>query len=230
MRRAVYRRSAYSSITKIPPRLTSERTASLVITCKTGTIEERRDAVNELILGHIGFAGSIAARFAAKVPNKNEDILALSMYILVESTHRIAMGELMTQHDNYDAYMNVVLSREIQKALNADHTVRPPVDNPTELEELRKDPEEFADRFRPRSLTECKAVSPAPDRGFEAVLQDIVYDSQCFSSREREIIEYRLQGLNDTEIAKLLKISKEAIRQTKENMRRKLERLTGEKS
>lgn len=182
-------------------------------------------------MGHIGLAGSIAARYAMKVPNKADEIVALAMSLLVDKTNRIADGELMTEHSNYDAYIHVVLQREISRWLNQDYTIKPPTNDPTVLEEeIRRDPEGFKDKYTPRQMTEYKAVSPSVDRDFDLVVDDVVVQSQCFSGTEKQIIFLRIEGYDDTEIGRKLRMTKQAVGQIRNNMRRKLERLTGETS
>lgn len=231
MKRAIRRVSARSTINKIPKASTPEETFKYLQAAKNGNEEERREAVEKLILGHIGLAGSIAARFAAKMPNKSDEILAFAMYKLVDSTNRIASGELMTHHDNYDAYIHVVLMREISRMLNQDYTVRPPTNDPKILaEEIRVDPVGFKDKYTPRQLTECKAVCPAPDQDFEFVVDDLVTNSEFFTSTERKVIYDRIAGYDDTEIATRIHRSKQRVQQIRAELKWRLEYLTGEKA
>jgi len=115
--------------------------------------------------------------------------------------------------------------------LNQDYTVRPPTNDPKVLEEeIRKDPVGFKDKYTPRQLTECKAVFPAPDKHFGFVVDDLVINSEFFTTTEKAVIYGRLAGYDDVELAAQLKRSKLRIQQIRAEIKGRLEYLTGEKA
>lgn len=224
---AIYRRSA-RGIAAPPPAMNRQATLDCVLLAKTGTEEERAGAVEALILGHIRLAGSIAAKFAGAVPLKADDIAAFAFYQLVEITNRIALNELMTEHNEYDAYLSYCLNREIQRYLNQDHVVKPPTNDPKVLErEIRKDPEGFALKYTPKPINDGDIVTLGADRNFDLFLKDMVIDSEYFTRREQIIIYLRVQGFEDPEIAAALHLTKQRIEQIRKGCRERLERLTG---
>ncbi len=191
--------------------------------------EGNKEAVNTLILGHIGLAGAIAARFAKDYPWKDsDDIAAYTLYKLVEQTNRIATGELMTHHDNYSAYIHYVLGKEVKRYLDQDHVIQPPTNDPKCLQEIRDNAEEFRDRYTPRQITENHGTIPPANRDYDLVIKDLVIRSKFFTRQEQQIIYLRLQGFDDIEIGAVFGVTKQRIEQIRKGLRNRLELVTGE--
>lgn len=227
--RSIYRVFAWSIIGQPPAACTPIETQEWVEIIKNDPSPERRkEHVNKLILGHIRFVGSIAAYFTSKVPTKSADIMAYALCRLVEITNRISYNELMKGHTNYDAYLQFTLRREIARYLNQDYIVVPAVNDPRVLEEIRQNREDFIDRYKPRTLSESANATPAVD--FPSIVRDLVGNSQMFTTREQELITYKIEGLEDVEIAAKMGITKQRVGQIKEGLRTRLELLTGIKT
>lgn len=140
----------------------------------------------------------------------------------------------MTQHENYDAYIHVVLQRELKRFLRRDQVVQGPSNVPGHFSNDLAHPISYGVFDMPTSTMgrhiPHQLLSSAADRDFNFVVDDIVIQSQFFTSIEQRIIFARLDGYDDNEIGQMLHLSPGRVQQLRSKMQARLERLTEEKA
>lgn len=174
------------------------------------------NASEKIITGHIGLAGSIAARYAYVVHRDPNELLSVAMLGLVEAVDRIKGGAC--PHDNYGAYIQTCVNGRVSNFLSTDYIVKPPNGEPN-YEKLKNagkgmNPTHFAGSTF--FLTNEEKVHEAMRQAeSEACLLAELMDSTHFTFKEKQILRLSYEGYTNEEIGRIVQHSRSRIQQLK---------------
>lgn len=189
-------------------RIEKYRLLGLISALKEGS----QEACNEIILGHIALALSMAARYAY-LTNKTQDITGVAMVALCDAVDRVRRGVAMKEHNNIDYYIQTYVSGKITNFLKVDHTVRPPLESDWLKREYEKYGREIIWRyFGCHSLDKLQQRSeennlsyhikePGTGNPYSKKIIKEILESRQFTSRERFIMKKKMEGYTDKEIS-----------------------------
>ena len=152
-----------------------------------------KGARDEIILGHINLAGSIAATYAAQLKRDPQDIMSVAMLGLCDAVDRIALGSCT--HGNFGAYINKCVNGRIDEFVSKDHMIKPC-------------------GFRERKNEPYKQATGLDRLQYRDQKVDMsLFESSHFTRREREILQLKYEGHTEGEIAWRLEITQQRVSQ-----------------
>lgn len=225
LRNAKINRSGVDLKIKVKP-IEPERRVVLVEKLKQG-----EDVNHELILGHLGLAMSIASRFIFfNRGRKKEDIVGQTLYLLVDGVERFRE---VGRDEHIDWYLQTHISRGVQRYLNRDHTVKPPISQwvgDLHKEEGREGIERIFGVLSYEHMMEIDdeenyTVKGTPYHEDQRDLGKELIESGWFTTRECEILRQRIEGKNDEEIGRSIGMSYARVSQLRKEMRTRVQKL-----
>lgn len=216
-------------------RIEKFRLLGLVTALKNGS----QEAGDEIILGHIALALSMAARYAY-TNKKVQDITGVAMVALCDAVDRVRRGVAMKEYNEIDRYIQTYVSGKITNFLKVDHTVRPPLESDWLKEEYNKHGreilwhyfgchsldkiqrlnEQFSDTHIGHFIKEPGTSDPYAKKHIKEILH-----SKQFTHRERYIMNKKVEGYTDEEIGKLIGMSTSSITKIRLGLKERVMRL-----
>ena len=151
--------------------------------------------------------------WSSKYPDLHQDIIATALFALCKACKKLP-------ENNHKGYISRVITNEIVDMLERQYLIRIPRD---EIKR-RKDAGETLDTLPRANPTEQLHVPIAPTAYRVAVYNEIL-DRLNLTNEERCIIEKRLAGHTNVEIAEMLKTTERTIKRRVAEIRRRYERL-----
>jgi RNA polymerase sigma factor (sigma-70 family) len=226
MKRAYRKRyKSYFSDIKLPALIPSDLIAEKLLRLRAGD----KDIRNDLVLHYLRLVFAIVGRIKADYPKrKHNDLLGTGILSLVECLDSISDGTGMQDHDNLDAYVHKTIYHEIREFIKIDHTVTPPLNSDwliakvkeegtdvyttlfgtVEYIEVSNDIDYTGDEGEESDGKTYGLFTPSPQEGIE--IREIL-TSFYFTTKEKKIIEMRMEGSTLEDIAKELGISIVAV-------------------
>ncbi len=197
--------------------------------------EGSQAACDEIILGHIALALSMAARYAYTT-NKTQDITGVAMVALCDAVDRVRRGVAMKDHNNIDRYIQTYVSGKITNFLKVDHTVRPPLESDWLKQEYEKHGRKIIwHYFGCHSLEKLQYQSeydinfhikePGTGDPYGVKIIKEILESKQFTRRERFIIKKKVEGYTDKEIATMINTSLSTITKIRLGLKTRMVRL-----
>lgn len=198
-------------------RIEKYRLLGLVTALKEGS----QAACDEIILGHIALALSMAARYAYST-NKTQDITGVAMVALCDAVDRVRRGIAMKDYNNIDYYIQTYVSGKITNFLKVDHTVRPPLESDWLKQEYEKHGREIIWhyfgchsleklQYQSESKIDFHIKEPGTGDPYSKKIIKEVLESKQFTSRERFIMKKKMEGYTDEEISIMIGASTSTI-------------------
>ena len=245
MKKAYRRRyKSYFSEIKLPALISSDLIATKLLQLRAGDKSVRDD----LIIHYLRLVFAIVGRIQSNYPKrKHNDLLGAGILALVECLDSISTGEGMVDHDNLDAYVHKTIYHEIKEFIKTDYLVRPPLNSDWLMDRIKEEGTDFlltmfgtteyfelsSDHVGDPDETELGQhdhtyglCTPDPSGGIE--VREII-SSFHFTTKEKRIIEMRMEGSNFDEIGAELGMSRQAIiKRVYEKIAPRLRTLLGE--
>lgn len=155
-----------------------------------------RAAGEKLILHHIRLGMAKVAEFAGSYPNKTEELVSGMLWGLVRGTTLIEQGSL--QHDNVTAYLMSHVIGSLKKTITRDRLVP---------------------RCRQIKMRD-RVTKSEPTSDLKELIKLSIQTEQ-----EQRIIDFRLAGWNDPEIAEMMGLTKGRIQQIRSKVKDRLQEL-----
>jgi RNA polymerase sigma factor (sigma-70 family) len=203
----------------LPEPLTREQSVALYR--KLRMSDDKEIWANHLIEGHIRLVFAIVAEFCRTHGYKSDDLVSEGLIILCESVYRMANGSIDHHTEpNPTGYLSNSIRNQLKNFIREDAMLRPShetsrkgrarphVISTDAVSEL----DYSVNRYKKGSFDPklYKAFTYTEDTRRE--LHEILV--QCIeTNREKQVIDLRLKGNDDTEIAALLSISKVRVGQ-----------------
>jgi len=165
-------------------------------------------AKNKLINELIGLSYFLANKFIRRFPQYAEELRAIAVEHLVVTLNKIENGQALTKDNNVGAYINASTVYAL-------------------LHWLRKQKKQ-TDRMVPVILDERSNENIFLDTLYTYntalynLLLDDIMNTDVFSEKEKLYIQLRLDGLEDYEISKVLKVKVERIAAFKHSLKKRL--------
>jgi DNA-directed RNA polymerase specialized sigma subunit len=247
MKKAYRRRyKSYFSEIKLPALISSDLIATKLLQLRAGDKSVRDD----LIIHYLRLVFAIVGRIQSNYPKrKHNDLLGAGILALVECLDSISTGAGMIDHDNLDAYVHKTIYHEIKEFIKTDYLVRPPLNSEWLIEKIKEEGTDFllalfgtteyfelsSDHGDSKDIDgndQTQAghtwglCTPDPSGGIE--VREII-SSFHFTTKEKRIIEMRMEGSNFDEIGAELGMSRQAIiKRVYEKIAPRLRTLLGE--
>jgi RNA polymerase sigma factor (sigma-70 family) len=167
---------------------------------KSGSYEAR----DALIESHVPLVLAIAKNYLNRFPNLREEIISVAKENLSRKIEKIRLGESLTSNNNIGAFINKSTSLAIR------HFLREQM--------LRSQRKNILNEYFQR-----KAPSLVFNEALTRLVIDEIMGSQLFSDLEKRLIELRIQGYTDEEIAEQMHMSQQRVCRVRNQLKNRLE-------
>lgn len=168
-----------------------------------------------MILGHIRLAIYIASKYAARVPNKSDDLVSEAILALVKACNDIATGELELRDENITSFLTVKIHSKISDFISRDYTISiPPSTLRTAKAEGRTIQQVSTFNLNLDSLTAKQNSIKVFD-----ILDTL--ETITKTPAEKQIVNLRIKYYDDNEISEKLGMKVSKVREIRKSIKEK---------